>query len=529
MLQFKVVCFKHDVGIFTCFGAKVKSNSPTPVDPHFHPNGHPGPCGPHGPHMVCEPSFRDKVMYDVVLYTNPELTQSLIIYSDKNINVCRLVLNNFITMILNGQNIIDINKINDKTPIKLIECHHDEFGEHHHHHDHHHFPEYPCDNPWDKDWHDPRKNPYVDVFDMTHEHHHCPEDFDHHHHHHHEEPIDCHRMPLPDGDEMHFDHHHHHPHDCFGHHDHHHDPIYNIERAVTKVIPNHLERILHEVTPPERRPENQKKIVFYYGNGGIAMGGSAVNDISEMCEHALKDMLRKNGRSTFCTSADKIDIERVIKKTVLETDEFRVNKVTDKDWAFFMIPDRFMGLIKNFNFYYQEDMTDNTWVEVTEDMDKITREFTIQDNGVRYYVVAMRMTGNYAVKFAKSGQTTTVTDPENQTPDSNGDSGYEGDNTEWTGTIRLNISGDVSTKTFAYIDSSEVSTNITLDTMGNATISGLPEGEVFELVSVDGDSSTSYCFFKVYQKADGSTSLQKSNEKDGVYSDVEGTTIVITI
>ena len=94
MLKFQVVCFKEDIGIFTAYSARIQSNSPTPLGPPVPPP--PRPLYPPYPPIPRDPNCCDKVNYDVVVYTNPELTQSIVIYSDKNINICRLVLNNFI-------------------------------------------------------------------------------------------------------------------------------------------------------------------------------------------------------------------------------------------------------------------------------------------------------------------------------------------------------------------------------------------------------------------------------------------------
>jgi len=538
MLQFKVVCIKNDVGIFTCYGAKVCHSCPTPVDPG-HPHPHPGPYGPApyhhpGPPMP-GPSFKDKVRYDVVFYTNPELTQSLVIYSDKNINVCRLVLNNFIKMALSGMNIIDVDRINDRTPIELIERKHG------------HFCDDDCDpfyNPWDQHWRDHHKNPFVDVFDYTGDkpcgipgpdmpHDECRPNCVY------EDDLACH--PMADGDEMCF--HppgwrppHHHPCPPFAPWDPHHGPFGPrtpaVERAITRVIPNTLERILHEVTPPERQPEHRHDIVYYYGNAGIAFGGSVVNNLSEISKFALGDMLRKNGYPTFSTSNDRIDIRRMISRTILETDVFTVNKTTDNDWAFFMIPDKHINLINNFNFYYQEDSVDNEWVEVTDES-KVQRQFTIQNNGIRYYIVAMKMTGFYAVKFAKSGLTSDqIKNGTNVTPPENQQSSYTGGNTDWTGSVVFRVTGNTlpANVNFSYMgEGDETATDIYFNNSLTVNLTGLEDGKEYVISKTVDGVTTPMVYFIVYQQMDGKTSLLSKDSADSEYVARPNNFIVVTV
>lgn len=517
MLQFKVVCIKNDVGIFTCYGAKVCHRCTTPVDPaHIHcPHENPyGPIHP-GPPMP-SPGFKDKVLYDVVFYTNPELTQSIIVYSDKNINVCRLVLNNFIKMTLNGMNIIDVDKINDRKPIELIE------------HKHCHFDDDDCDpfsNPWDKHWKDHHHhNPCLDVFDYTDEHPcgipgpkpphkdirpDCVYECD-----------DAHR-PVPDGEEMRF---------CPSHH-HHHPNVYEIERSITKVIPNTLERILYEVTPPERRPEHCHDFVYYYGNAGIAFGGSVTSNLKEISRTALGDMIRKNGYPTFPTSHDRIDIRRMVTRTILETNVYNINKTTDNDWAFFMIPDKYINLINNFNFYYQENSGTDEWKEVTDEA-RVQRQFTIQNNGIRYYIVAMKFTGFFAIKFAKSGLTSDqIIDNNVVVPPIDNPPSYEGGNTDWTGSIIFKVNGNTLPEnvSFSYKGKGDESgTTIYFNNSLTVTLSGLEDGKEYIISKTVGGETTPLVYFIIYQQMDGKTSLLSKDSSESEYVARPTNVIVVT-
>lgn len=418
MRQFQVVCYKHDVGMFTGYGIKINTRNTT--DARLHP--HHEPCGHWS--VQCEPGFTNKILYEVTVFTNPELSQSIVIYADKNLEVAKLVLNNFMTMVLRGADFINISKINDKTPMTLdIKC--DEFGcpEHYKHW---------YWNPWDMKY--PKKNPYMDIYDYSSS-----------------KPESGEFLPKPpvngnfDGDEIRFapdgsiinnppmppiddwsrasctpekpEFPPHHPHPPF-------PPKPPFEREIEHL----LRKILWEVTPDEKKPEHRKKIVCYFGDGGIAMGGSVRNYAKlELSPNALREMLAKNGKSTFSTSTDKIDVKSTARQTIVDTDEFKVMNATDDDthWGFFMIPDRFAKLVQNFNWYYQDELVDNTWTEnIAGEGFQVENFFTYQTNGIRYYCSAIKIDGKYNVKFALSSMvndTTTDDDTTDTTDDTNTD------------------------------------------------------------------------------------------------------------
>lgn len=494
MLQFKVVCYKKDIGIFTCYGAKVTHTQPTPPNNNYVQH----------PHQPLPPIYKDTT-YTTTLYTNPELTQSLVICQDKNRDICTLILNNFIKLALSGKNVIDIDKINCKTEIKMFENIYDQFGKD---------PCHPwfnedCDpfhNPWDRFWQDPHKKPNVDVFDRR-----DPHPFDPKHPHCPPPPpdlevIDPRLRPLPDGDIYHC----HPPKNPY-------DRFFDIERSITKVIPGTLERILHEITPNEPKPDHTNKIVYYYGNGGAAMGGSVMTNINELSEYALYELLKKNGGPTKPNASDKINVQRMIADTILISEEYAINKTTNNDYAFFMIPDSYVSLIEDFTFYTKAS-SNAEWVEVTN-TNNIERKFTIQSNGIRYYIIAMRFNSDIsAIKFAKSASSS-------------------GGSTTWAGIITLKVITTDPTVRLAYVSPDGTNTNITLDSNNESTISNLvslteiASGKYYELVKLDESTSTATTlkYFAVTEGTDGATKLYvKDNSTDeGVLQ--SSSTLTITI
>lgn len=398
MLQFKTVVFKPGNGIFTCYGAAIRKN--VPVDNR---------------------SMHEKKMFDVRLYINPELTDSISAYSDVNIKHCEVFLDNFIKKCLKGKDVINLDCISDRKVIDF-DLHRDDcfippcdcrpcpppppfhdpmkpcFAE-----DNFMQPcdengrSIPCDKTIPPMRHDECKDPmmkHVFNYDFYHdrpEPPHCP-------------PGDpCCPPPPP-------------PHDYPGCHPHHGPKdivVANPYDSICHVIPTQLHTIIDRLTPEEDKPENKCKIVSYFGNGGCAMGGSVTTNIEEISERALEDLKRLNGRSTYDDSEDIIDVKPIVKRTILSTDKFIVNMNIPNDWCFFMIPAKHYKSIANFNWYLYNDTT-NTWDEDKEMRSQTT--FTIQSNGVRYWVNAISLDGVYSLKFAKSGLTSTDPDDGKEDP-----------------------------------------------------------------------------------------------------------------
>lgn len=421
---FKVTCYKHNIGVFTVYGARVKSRKVV------HPLPYPAI---HNHSVPRDRRFIDTIYYDVVLYSNPELSQSVACYTSKDLCKAENYLNNFIDLCAKGYDYIDLSKVSDK--------------EYPHPHPH---PCPPCPPPhprpcpgpfYENDTfeckkhddeidprylNDPRTNPHYDVFEnLTKEDryakqlNHCegyPEWYDydidvdfkktpvhdgdkvrmercddncqpvdcdcHHHHHHHFKPeppcppYDPPYKPLPDDDDCH--HHHHH---------HHHRP--------------------EPPCPPHPCPPIpcRDKICIYYGNGGFAMGESVVGDkIEEMAKNALRTMICKNYHSTFSNMnpRDTIVVKKNVLDCILPREVFTTNMDIAGEWSFFMIPDRYHKLVEDFNWYYKEETMDGQWIELDKSVPQ--KAYVFQDNGVRYFINAVKLNGRYNMRFAKSGR-----------------------------------------------------------------------------------------------------------------------------
>lgn len=517
MLKFQVICFKEDIGIFTAYGAKIKSNSPTPIGPPCPPP--PRPIYPPYPPIPRDPGFKDKVTYDVVVYTNPELTQSIAIYSDKNINICRLVLNNFIKMCLNGHNVIDLNRINDRTPIILCENYNDNFNS---------CP--PHFNPWEKEFYDPRKKPFYDCFDeRDHKHHHdckehdgCMKEFDYS-----KIPskdgevVSCECKhdfkPLPPDYDYCCDHKHHHPKPPFPP-----DP-----RPLPPCPPGPPVPPPYPPCPPPFPP---RKIEFFYGNGGFAMGESVKDSIVEIRENALRTMLEKNHKSTYSNMnpRDTIEIKRGVRDTILPDDSFEINMDIAGEWCFFMIPDKYYKLIKNFNWYYQDETTGNQWLEAPLSASEQT--FTIQDNGIRYYINAIRLNGDYRVRFTKSSILIDGPD-DNSKP-------YDPRELDSIEKFRITIHAKGISKTEkkivvkSLIDKTITDKTCSFDAMEEDVMDCITtNGNIYEIDSKENDSLTAIKYFKVvknynYKKG---FSIWTCDTQDGNYIDSTGDVILLTI
>ena len=105
---FTVTCYRFDVGIFTVYGARIKQNKMTYPYPPKAVNNNPVPQNPR---------FIDRIYYDVVLFTNPDLDQSISAYRSNDKHLAEIYLDNFITLCSRGYRYIDLAKITDK-PMK---------------------------------------------------------------------------------------------------------------------------------------------------------------------------------------------------------------------------------------------------------------------------------------------------------------------------------------------------------------------------------------------------------------------------
>ena len=533
MLKFQVVCFKEDIGIFTAYSARIKSNSPTPLGPPVPPP--PRPLYPPYPPIPRDPNCCDKVNYDVVVYTNPELTQSIVIYSDKNINICRLVLNNFIKMCLNGHNIIDLNRINDKCPIILCENYNDNFNS---------CP--PYFNPWDKNFYDPRKKPYHDCFDTRDHHCDCKHDK-------HPEGIvdfDCSKIPPRDGEVVSCDCKHDNfkplppDYECCRPGPHPRPPFPPTPKPLPPCPPGPPVPPPYPPCPPPCPPGPPvpppyppcpppcppRKIEFFYGNGGFAMGESVKDSIVEIRENALRTMLEKNHKSTYSNMnpRDTIEVKRGIRDTILPDDSFEINMDIAGEWCFFMIPDKFYKLIKKFNWYYQDETTGNKWIEAPLSASEQT--FTIQDNGIRYYINAIRLNGDYRVRFTKSALL--IDGPDDS---SKPDDPRELDSLE---KFRITIHAKGISKSNKKIivksltDKTITDKTCSFDAMEEDVMDCITtNGNVYEINSYENETYTPIKYFKViknynYKKG---FSIWTCDTKDGVYTDSTGDVILLTI
>jgi len=411
--SFNVTCFRYDVGIFTAYGARIKQSKTTYPNPPKAVNNLP---------VRRDPRFIDKIFYDVVLFTNPENTQSYACYRSKDLVKAQTYLDNFILLCRRGYRYIDLSRIPD-TPLRpgmFPPC--PGPGPF--------IPPYDPYHPWfyknDKfDCHipdseidprylnDPRRNPYYDCFEtMTREPRYAggpkplpPEPFC-------DEctinDVDCHNLPRYDGEITHFGPE---PPCC---------PVppppvpyppypFRPEPPCPPIPPYPYPPIPPCPKPepfvPPCPPQPREKIVVYFGDGGFTMGESVISDnIAEIAPNALRTMLHKNYHSTFpnMDPKDKIVVKKSVLECLLADTVFKTNMNVAGEWSFFMIPDRFFKYIKDFNWYYKDNLTDGLWKELDRSLAQTT--FTIQDNGVRYYVNAIKLNGRYDMRFAKTGR-----------------------------------------------------------------------------------------------------------------------------
>lgn len=427
---FSVTCYRYDVGIFTAFGARIKQIKSTYPNPPKAVNNLP---------VRRDPRFIDRVFYDVILFTNPECSQSFACYRSKDLIKAQNYLDNFILLCKKGYRYIDLEKIPDipYRPSMFPPC--PAPGP---------YPFYPWNpyHPWfyknDKfDTHlpdseidprylnDPRKNPYYDSFEtLTREPRYAgpvpklppcppcpptPHDFD------------CDECPKYDGEIVSFD-----------------KPIPPPHPLPPYPYPPFMPEPHCPDYDPSYRPENRPPcppppfppvppppfppcppppyfppppcpvptpprpfIEVYYGNGGFTMGGAVTSDnITEITPNTLRVMLEKNFHPTYPNMDPKDHIE--VKHKVLECLPgdfvFKTNMTVAGEWSFFMIPDRFYKYVKNFNWYYKDNVSDGLWKEIDKTLVQTT--FTIQDNGIKYFVSAIKLNGRYDMRFARSGR-----------------------------------------------------------------------------------------------------------------------------
>lgn len=440
MMPFSVTCYRYDVGIFTVYGARIKLCKTTYPNP---------PKAVHNLPARRDPRFIDKVFYDVVLFTNPELTQSFSTYRSSDMYKAQNYLDNFIFLCKRGWKYIDLEKIPDTSMPRPCPPPPGPGP----------YPPFPYDPyyPWfyknDKfDAHipdsdidpryigDPRKNPWYDVFEnLTREPRYA------------EEPrkipnpypsynevdveIDYSKVPKNDGDVIRFEprkdncpppcpippcpppfphpHDPHHPHfrpepPCPPY-----DPPYQPPNSHHPPHPHPCPPCPPKPCPPQPPvppyfppcpPPYRDRICIYYGNGGFAMGESVQSNIKELAPSALRTMISKNFQSTFSNMnpRDTIVVKKNVLDCILDTMVFKTNMDVAGEWSFFMIPDKFYKLVENFNWYYKEETYDGVWYELDKSIPQTT--FVLQDNGVRYFVNAVRLNGRYAMRFAKSGR-----------------------------------------------------------------------------------------------------------------------------
>lgn len=147
------------------------------------------------------------------------------------------------------------------------------------------------------------------------------------------------------------------------------------------------------------------------------MGESVQSNIKELSSNALRTMISKNFHSTFSNMnpRDTIVVKKNVLDCILDSMVFKTNMDVAGEWSFFMIPDKFYKLVENFNWYYKEETYDGVWYEIDKSIPQTT--FTLQDNGVRYFVNAVRLNGRYAMRFAKTGRDFN-SEPEPIEPDS---------------------------------------------------------------------------------------------------------------
>jgi len=421
---FTVTCFRYDVGIFTAYGARIKQHKLTNPVPPKAINNIPVPR---------DPRFIDTLFYDVVLFTNPELTQSFACYRSKNLHKAENFLNNFMLLCSRGFKYIDLGRIPDY-PMPIPP-----------------YPPHPCPPPpphpyyppfWGKNdtWenkipdseldpryiNDPRKNPWYDVFDhyndprYAKEPTHCPPGP---HHHLPPKELDYDKLPKYDGDIITFENDCHCKPNCP-------PPPFRPEPPCPPYDPPydypphpHPHPHPHPCPPPPPCPPCppyppfppyppippcpppwKDKICTYHGDGGFAMGESVISNIKEIAPNALRTMIAKNYHSTFSNMnpADRIVVKKHVLDCILPTTAFKVDMSVAGEWSFFMIPAKFAKLVEDFNWYYKEDVIDGVWYELDKNLVQTT--FSIQDNGIKYFISAVRLNGRYDMRFAKTGR-----------------------------------------------------------------------------------------------------------------------------
>jgi hypothetical protein len=398
---FSVTCYKNDIGIFTVYGARIKQRK----------NTYPySPKAIHNIPVPRDPRFIDKIFYEVVLFTNPELSQSVTCYQAKDKNKAEVFLNNFIELCSKDYRYIDLSRIPD-TPLKKENYSFDN-NETQPKKDYYKINknDSSIENIPDSDIdpryiNDPRTNPFYDVFDniskeprYTREPKHY---YDNPPYYNEIDEIDYNKQPKRDGEIMSFTSDNKPSMTPINPYDY---PYYNEEIFNNKihVVPEPKKEdkpFIFPVVPPPVR----EKIIVYYGNGGFAMGESVISNIKEISPSALRVMLSKNYHSTFTNMnpRDNIVVKKGVLDCILPDATFKTNMDIAGEWSFFMIPDKFYKLVEDFNWYYKEDTIDGTWFELDKTIPQTT--FTVQDNGVRYYVNAVRLNGRYDMRFAKSG------------------------------------------------------------------------------------------------------------------------------
>lgn len=424
---FTVTCFRYDVGIFTAYGARLKQFKVTNPIPPRAVNNLPVPR---------DPRFIDTLFYDVVLFTNPELTQSFTCYRSKNLHKSENYLNNFMILCSKGYKYIDLARIPDE-PFAPP------------------FPPHPCPPPYPHPYYppfwgkndscvetkipdseidpryinDPRKNPWYDVFDHYNDPRYAkePKKIP-------EGPCEClppyeldyDKLPKYDGDIVTFEK------DCHpkGHCP---KPPFKPEPPCPPFDPPYQPCHHHHPHPPYPPippcpppppfppcppcpppppfppfppcpPPFKDKICIYHGDGGFAMGESVISNIAEIAPNALRTMIAKNYHSTFSNMnpPDRIVVNKHVLDCILPTTAFKVNMSTAGEWCFFMIPDKYYKLVRDFNWYYKEDSIDGKWIELDRALSQTT--FSIQDNGIKYFINAIRLNGRYDMRFAKTGR-----------------------------------------------------------------------------------------------------------------------------
>jgi len=193
---------------------------------------------------------------------------------------------------------------------------------------------------------------------------------------------------------------------------------------------------------------------------------------------------------------DTINVKQIIRDTVTQQDTFEVSMDIAGEWCFFMIPDKFYRLVSNFNWYYKDETTDNKWTEAPLEMSEKT--FTIQDNGMRYYINAIRLNGDYDVKFAKSGLI--IPDIDDRT------NPYDGRNLDPNMKYRVTLLAEGlynSGKKVTIKDITNVNTTaytVIFNIMDNAWVDCLPN-IMYEVDIVENDTSTAKKYFKVIENA----------------------------